>query len=551
MLRSMFTGISGLRNHQARMDVVANNISNINTVGFKRGRVNFQDILNQTISGAGAPTSDIGGTNPQQVGLGMTVASIETLFTQGNLQLTGINTDMAIQGDGMFMLRDADNVMHYTRAGTFTLDSNGTLVNTSNGYKVQGWQADSSGVVNPSDLVSEIIVPTGSTVAPQATTAIEFANNLDATTYGAVAWNTQTQIVDDGAGNTATLTWTFTPTGNFNEWTATGTLANGTWTSSGGNTISYTFNVDNDGTHPLGGSVGEVFAVGATSPGATDIVNVGGGGPVTLNLIDVGDILDGTLDEIDVVGVGSVDVDVGGTFAAAATHSTSINVYDSLGDTHAVTVTFTHVNYDPSAIPVAHTGNNLWAWSASGSDVTSGDGWIGFNTQGTTPTPIVNNALRLSVPPAVSPLDINTIDFSNVTQYAGDSTLIAAYQEGSEAGFLNTCTVGASGIVTGIYTNGITQNLAQVGLSSFVNPGGLMKEGENMFLETVNSGLPRVGTAETGGRGSISPGTLEMSNVDIAQEFVDMITAQRGFQVNSRSITTSDEILQEALNLKR
>ncbi|MCM8823867.1 MAG: flagellar hook-basal body complex protein, partial [Candidatus Omnitrophica bacterium] len=186
MLRSMFTGISGLRNHQVRMDVVANNIANINTTGFKRGRVNFQDILSQVVRGASPPTDTLGGTNPIQVGLGMSVASIDTIFTQGNLQLTGVNTDMAIQGNGMFILRDADGVIHYSRAGTFVLDANGNLVNVSNGYFVQGWQANSAGEINTSDLVSNISIPTGSTIPPNATTKITFSNNLDSRTTGKI-----------------------------------------------------------------------------------------------------------------------------------------------------------------------------------------------------------------------------------------------------------------------------------------------------------------------------------------------------------------------------
>ncbi|MBD3264166.1 MAG: flagellar hook-basal body complex protein [Candidatus Omnitrophica bacterium] len=547
MLRSMFTAISGLNNHQARMDVVANNISNINTIGFKRGRVNFQDILNQTISGASPPTATLGGTNPKQIGLGMTVASVDTLFTQGNLQLTGVNTDMAIQGNGMFILEDSNGVSHYTRAGTFTLDANGNLVNRANGYTVQGWQADSTGNINTGAVPSDIVIPTGSTVAPNPTSQIDFDNNLDSSTNGSISLNSQSMVVtDSGTGNTASVTWSLTPTGNFCEWTVTGTLSGGTWASSGTNTLSYTVNVDNDGTHPLGtGTAGEV--VFDTAPGATDTINITAGGAATLNLINTSDVLDGTNDDITPVAPDTSDVNIGGTFSAAPAHTASVNVYDSLGNTHAVTFTFTHDNYDPTT----GSGNNSWGWAASGPNVTLGDGNLLYTNSGTLSSSTVNNALTLSVPPAATPLVINNLDFSSTNQYAADNTLVVNYQDGYESGSLTSFTVGTSGVVTGIYTNGLTQNLAQLALADFINPGGLLKEGENMFAETGNSGLPQVGTAETGGRGSISPGTLEMSNVDLAQEFVDMITSQRGFQANSRSITTSDEMLQEVINLKR
>ena len=543
MLRSMFTGVSGLMNHQARMDVVANNIANINTIGFKRGRVNFQDILSQTIRGASPPTTTLGGTNPIQVGLGMTVSSIDTLFTQGNLQLTGINTDMAIQGDGLFLLEDGDGVVHYTRAGTFTLDANGSLVNVSNGYKVQGWQADATGNINTSALVGDIIIPTGSTVPSRQTTQIQFSSNLDATTNGSLSFNTQTMVVTDsgGAGST-TISWTFTPTGTFNEWRATGVLSTGTWGSTGTDTLTYMFHVD-DAT-----GVVDTDNFGAM----IDTIDIdGGGADVTINLISAAagtDLTDG-IDDITVAAPDTSDINVLATFTSAPTHTTSINVYDSLGDTHTVNFTFTH----------HPTNNNEWTWVAGPlvpfGEIIQGDGSIIFDSSGQyVSLGGSGNMLRVEVsnPPLVTiDIPLSNIDFSSVTQYAADSTLIAAYQDGYEAGFLNTFTLGTSGIITGIFTNGITQNLAQVALANFVNPNGLLKEGESLFAATGNSGLPQIGTAETGGRGSLSPGTLEMSNVDIAQEFVDMITAQRGFQVNSRSITTSDEILQEAINLKR
>ncbi|MCM8826390.1 MAG: flagellar hook-basal body complex protein [Candidatus Omnitrophica bacterium] len=551
MLRSMFTGISGLRNHQVRMDVVANNIANINTTGFKRGRVNFQDILSQVVRGASPPTDTLGGTNPIQVGLGMSVASIDTIFTQGNLQLTGVNTDMAIQGNGMFILRDADGVIHYSRAGTFVLDANGNLVNVSNGYFVQGWQANSAGEINTSDLVSNISIPTGSTIPPNATTKITFSNNLDSRTTGKIAFNSSSMVVtDSGTGNTASITWRFTPTGNFNEWEVTGTISGGTWASTGTDTLTYTINVDNDGTHPLGsGVIGEVvyddLSFGAG--GSQDTVNITAGGSVTINLLDSLDVLDGALDDITVVGPDTSDVDIGGSYSQAPTATTSINVYDSLGNTHAVTFIFTHSNYDPTT----GNGNNLWSWRVTGDDVSSGSGSLLFTSSGSLSNSSITNAVTLNVPPAATPLVINSLDFNSVTQYASTNTVIASRQDGYEAGFLTTFTVGTSGVITGIYTNGLTQNLAQVALAHFTNYAGLLRDGENMFSETANSGVAQIGPAGTGGRGSISPGTLEMSNVDIAQEFVDMITSQRGFQVNSRSITTSDEILQEAINLKR
>ena len=141
MMRSLYSGVSGLQNHQTRMDVIGNNISNVNTTGFKRGRVNFQDMISQQIAGAAKPTEELGGVNPKDVGLGMTIATIEQVFTQGNLQTTGVSTDVAIQGNGFFILKNGDESF-YTRNGAFGIDKDGTLVNPSNGMRVQGWMAN-------------------------------------------------------------------------------------------------------------------------------------------------------------------------------------------------------------------------------------------------------------------------------------------------------------------------------------------------------------------------------------------------------------------------
>src|SRR5262249_25748884 len=174
MMRSLYSGVSGLQNHQTRMDVIGNNISNVNTTGFKRGRVNFQDMMRQTMQGAARPNEQVGGADPKQVGLGMAVASIDTIFTQGSLQSTGVNTDVAIQGNGFFILKDGDKSF-YTRAGAFGLDSNGTLVNPANGMRVQGWMArqiNGTPVIQPAADPTDLLIPIGSKDPARATTNV-------------------------------------------------------------------------------------------------------------------------------------------------------------------------------------------------------------------------------------------------------------------------------------------------------------------------------------------------------------------------------------------
>ena len=163
MMRSLYSGVSGLRNHQIRMDVLGHNIANVNTFGFKKSRVSFQDILSQTISGAAAPTAEKGGVNAKQIGLGMNIASIDKVFTQGSLQTTGLNLDLAIQGDGFYVVKKGEQVF-YTRAGAFGLDKNGTVVNPANGFRVQGWQAVQAGtdyIINTADDPGDIVIPIG------------------------------------------------------------------------------------------------------------------------------------------------------------------------------------------------------------------------------------------------------------------------------------------------------------------------------------------------------------------------------------------------------
>ena len=234
MMRSLYSGVSGLQNHQTRMDVIGNNVSNVNTTGFKRGRVNFQDMISQQMAGAAKPTEEKGGVNPKEVGLGMTVASIDNVFTQGNLQSTGISTDLAIQGNGFFVMKNGEETF-YTRNGAFGLDMDGTLVNPANGMRVQGWMAEE---VNGQMLVTtaatpeDLIIPVGSKDPAKETTNVNFACNLNKNTpeilEGASAddifkgtWGTEQKIYDS-FGNEHMLSVSFRRVvGNPNQWEAT------------------------------------------------------------------------------------------------------------------------------------------------------------------------------------------------------------------------------------------------------------------------------------------------------------------------------------------
>ncbi|GHT73091.1 flagellar hook protein FlgE [Spirochaetia bacterium] len=465
-MRSLFSGVSGLQNHQTRMDVVGNNISNINTTAFKRGRVSFQDMLYQQSAAAARPTEDVGGVNPKEIGLGMSIASIDTIHTQGSLQTTGVQSDLAISGTGFFILNEGANA-YYTRAGAFSLDRDGLLVNPANGMKVQGWMAQEINgvpVMDTSRETEDLIVPIGSKDAARATTQVEFACNLDKRTpfigegagqaeITAGTWGTEIKVYDSfGIDHTLRMELSRVP-GETNVWNAAVV-------------------VDPENADPTNAAVG----LGADAPAPGD------GNTFTINFSNLG------------------------TLAA---------VTDAAG------------NASPE------TGAVIMRVAFDVQDAEAGaDG-----------APIRQEF----------ELNLGTVGglVNSITNYAEKSTTKAFTQDGYTMGYLENYKIDQTGTITGVYSNGTNRTLGQIALASFPNQGGLEKAGDNTYVVSNNSGNANVGVTNTQGRGKIISGTLEMSNVDMAEQFVDMIVTQRGFQANTRTIQTADQLLQELLQLKR
>ncbi len=457
MMRALFSGVAGLKNHQTRMDVIGNNISNVNTYGFKTGRATFQDMISQTLSGASRPEENRGGVNPKQVGLGMTIASIDKIFTQGSLQTTGNQTDLAISGDGFFVVSDGDR-NYYSRAGAFGLDRDGTLVSPGNGLKVQGWMAtrnqEGEMVVNSSGTTEDLIIPIYGKVDARETTNIKYKCNLDsripvvppdATGRMRASAGITTNIdAYDSQGNTHRLSLVFWKTGP-NQWTASGAIT--------------------DSTTPL-----------------------------------------------------TLDVPAGAGQENNVNPSSRINLQFSP---------------DGKLVSVAD--------EATPDELNQG-------------ALVLNANYRAAGDPAIRTiqLDLGSAGLlQGITQFASAATTKAVEQNGYNMGYMESFNVDNSGVITGVYSNGTKQTVGQVAMSVFTNPQGLTATGDNLFEVSNNSGMPNTGAANQGGRGKIVAGTLEMSNVDLSDQFTDMIITQRGFQANSRSITTSDQMLQELLNLKR
>lgn len=469
MMRSLYSGVSGLQNHQTRMDVIGNNISNVNTTGFKKGRVNFQDLISQTMQGPSRPDERVGGVNPKQVGLGMQIATIDTIHSQGSLQTTGVKSDLAVQGAGFFVMRNGDEEL-YTRNGAFGLDAEGNLVNPANGMRVQGWQArevDGQTLINTSGALEDLVIPIGSKDPATETTEVFLASNLNKLTpvIGADATPAQVQEgtwsveydIYDSFGSPHTLRVDFTRVeGQENVWQAN-------------------VQIDPEADAPVEQNV----AVGGIQSADNQTFNVEFSN-------------DGTLLRV-------------------------FNPAGGVDNEEQLSIDVTY-NVPRTAIPV--------------------------DQQTGLPGGPAQQTFTLNLGETGAFVD-------SMTQFASASSTKVYEQNGFPMGYLEDYQIDQSGVIRGIYSNGNTRELGQVALASFTNPGGLEKQGETNFTASINSGNADIGASGVAGKGNIMSGTLEMSNVDLAEQFTDMIVTQRGFQANSRTIQTSDQMLQELLTLKR
>lgn len=426
MMRSLYSGVSGLRVHQTKMDVISNNISNVNTVGFKKSTTVFNTVLSQKLQGATAANenSGKGGTNAMMIGLGTNVAAIGTVMTTGSAQRTDAANDVMINGDGFFVVSDATGY-YFTRAGAFSVDDEGNLIDT-NGLKVCGWDVDEDGKIVQSKAEGlNLYEGSKSYIEPQQTTLVAFEGNLNADTNPK---NVNTMYFFDSIGNRYTVDCYF----NYNS-----------------DTRQWDFSMSNTAT-------------------------VNGSEKIELNGLD--------------------------NISASVTFQDGLPV----GESGALQIVLTEL------------------------------GFAGESPYNSTFAPQI------------------TIDFSGLTQFNTKVDATAVTKDGYEAGSLSGYSIGGDGIITGTYTNGLSKTLGQIVIADFVNPAGLESIGNNLFQATVNSGdFNGIGKEVGANGGELISGTLEMSNVDIAYEFTEMITTQRGFQANSRIITTSDEMLQELVNLKR
>lgn len=535
MMRSLFSGVSGLRSQQTGMDVIGNNIANVNTTGYKASRVTFSDVLSQTIQGAASPQGGRGGTNPKQIGLGVTVASIDTLFGNSSFQSTGNPTDLAIQNDGFFMVTDGSST-YYTRAGNFNFDEDDNFVIPGTGLRVMGYMADVNGNINTSGQPMPIQLALKN-MDPSATTIVDFANNLKASELVGTQKSITVKTFDTlGVRHDANVTYTKSAT---NQWLVSVSVPDalpGTLTNE-----HYVLNFDTDG--KLTSVSGLDPTVTAAPPAAT-----------TLNV--TGMKLDNSADGQKTVGTYTVfdrnniahTLEVTFTYNAADDNWTYNAVDNASGKSSGGTVEWDGTTYTGFSSLTVGSGATADTFTvALATPVAPGASGTGGASTSYTTAAVGNLGFSTASGGAASSIEL---DFSNLSQNSSDSN-ITGKSDGWAAGVLDSKTVDTSGTIVGHFSNDRTLALGQISLATFSNPGGLIKIGGTLFTESSNSGDPNIGTPGSGGRGTINPGNLEMSNVDLAQEFSNMIVTQRAFQANSKIISTSDEMLQELANLKR
>jgi flagellar hook protein FlgE len=420
---SFSASLSGLNANQQKLNVIGNNLANLNTIGYKSSSVTFSDLVSQSVGGTSV--------NPMQVGLGVTTGSISPNFAQGGFDSTGVATNVAIDGNGFFVVGHGED-LSFTRAGNFTFNSDGKLI-TADGLAVQGFTGVDpvTGEIMSNGPLSDIVIPPGTLLPGSPTTQVRTVTNLNSEAVVGETFSTAIQLVDSlGSVHVATITYTNTGPG------------------------AWDYDITVPGEDVTGGTAGTPQSILAAP--------------------------------------GSVAFDSNGVLTSV----------DGVSPPTDVTIT-----------------SPAWANGAATSDFV----W------------------DLVLPTGAATL----------TGYTGESNTTLSSSNGSTAGSIDTLSINRDGEVVAAFGAGKTKVIAQLALATFNNPQGLQKLGANRFGVSDAAGLPNIGAAGSGGRGAVVGNTLEQSNVDIAQEFTQMILAQRGYQANSKSITVADEVLMDTLQMKR
>lgn len=690
LVRALNSAISGLRGNQFRIDTIGDNLANSTTTGFKAGRVEFHTLMSQTLSFGTAPQGFLGGIDPVQIGLGVSVASTSRQMTQGELEVTGVVSDMGIEGDGFFIMRNQAGDLVYSRDGSFTINPANLLHNPANGFIVQGINADLNTFTIASGApIENISIPIGNLQIAVATDSAVYDGNLNGGGEQALQGTIlESNILRNGVGGAAATSATLltslarspetpgpdvdlaidlgdtifvsgtkggrtlpqqgffvgttlppgydgfgTTLGEFMAFaqralgindgssdlltsairdndnnpntpgitgTASSFLLNGSGQITGIVMSGVDFSAEGVQINDIlrfnsGAGAGQIGAVAsfATTTTANDTLMLATPLPSTLPQPVAGDQFSiherpditvggfpsaagrmriagnvGTANNLtDVEMVTSDGISLSQLFTRQEATGESIvsnaTFYDSDGTAHLVEVTYV-LETKGGVDPVTTSPGNVFRFFAEspdsrlmsagvlqGSDRVIGTGTIAFSAGGQFLSQNPGAAFSLNIPNAgaATPLTVSP-DFNGLTGFSAQSSAVfLVEQDGFPTGVLTDFSVGENGIITGIFNNGITRPLGQILLARFANPNGLRMLGESNFQQAANSGIAVIGQPMTVSLGSIRSGVLEASNVDFAREFTNLIVSQRAFQANARVITTSDDLLEELVNI--
>ena len=590
---AMFTGLSGLAANARNLDVIGNNIANVNTIAFKSNRMIFAPTFSRNFSLGTAPSDNTGGTNPGQIGLGVSIAGTQRNFTNGSISATGVPTDVAIEGDGFLIVEKAGE-RFYTRAGALQRNQANDLV-TISGAKVMGFAVDEQFKIIAGNLV-ELNIPVGTLTLAEATRSVSFNGNVNPS--GVVA--TTGSIHESRAFFTDAALTPGNEMGGTEDLTVVGNDlyiddgAGGSFLAiEGGEQAIVTVSGIEKGGKDLGSHTfgfmtsGEASVAGVDAFGTTmndylafldkvlglDGSTIGGetlGGGITINA--AGQIIitgnEGTVQDLDIDNA-DMSVTYAGTPAGAPIDQpfimtksgsadgesvrTSFIVYDSLGTGLTVDLTFVLQSTTPNA-------GSTWEFVAESSDNDSLDRVVGlgvveFDANGRFISATNQSFSMVRTNGAASPLTVS-MSFDDGTDAItaltdNTSVLAAVFQDGSPIGTLSGFSIGEDGIISGSFTNGLTRNIGQLALAKFSNPEGLVDAGSNLFRAGPNSGTALITSPLEFGTGRLIGGALELSNVDLSQEFINLILASTGYSAASRIITTTNDLFAQLLVLGR
>jgi flagellar hook protein FlgE len=565
-----------LNSNQFRLDVLGDNIANVNTNAFKGARSMFQTQFSRTLSGGSRPSTSSGGTNPSQIGLGSVLGSIQRDFSGGAIETTSSKSDLAIDGEGFFVVRTPEIDQVYTRDGTFALSAENYLVN-ADGFFVQGFAVDSAFTIVPG-VLSDLQIPVGILSTARPTTEVTLNGTLDGSGTAATLGN----IITSAALNSAPAT----PATSGTLLTAVELAsAPGTKLFSAGNIIKFD-GIEKGGrklptesyTVTATSTLGDLTAfledimgintdvsvppntpavvgpppVAAVPPGV--VINATGQIEIRANVgpdneINIGPSVVQVLDPVTPANNSNPFTAFAETQAADGSGVfTSFITYDSLGNKVRVDITMVK--------EVTATNSSTWRFYAESSDDSDldrvlGTGTVVFNGNGdVTSTSTTQVSINRANTGAIDPMSINLL-LDTLNGQAQTSVVVMTAQDGFPPGSLTDFFIGNDGTITGQFTNGLTRVLGQIAVSTFANPPGLVSNGNNLYLAGPNSGEAQISAPQQLGAGSILSGAIELSNIDLSRQFLDIITASTGFSASSRVITTADQLLDELLLLTR